>query len=200
MDGSRSRYGLAISALGAITLAVAVFLPWYGLRLTAQGAALAQQAADQIVSQYGNAALQSQATSLHAHLSGLAGHELGSLSAHQALTTLNVVLLVVAALGGAIALFALAGPPAAASDANRVPLAVLGALAAVCVLVRIVHPPTPAGQALALSPREGSWLALLGALAIVAGAVWPRERMRMTGGDDDVRSALASLSGWTPQA
>jgi hypothetical protein len=199
MDGSRSRYGLAISALGAITLAVAVFLPWYGLRLTAQGAALAQQVADQIVSQYGNAALQSQATALHAHLSGLAGRELGSLSAHQALSTLNVVLLVVAALGFAIALLALARP-AAASDANRAPLAVLGALAAVCVFVRIVHPPTPAGQALALSPREGSWLALLGALAIVAGAVWPRERTRVTGGDDDVRNALASLSGWTPQA
>jgi hypothetical protein len=199
MDGSRSRYGLAISALGAITLAVAVFLPWYGLHLTAQGAALAQQAADQIVSQYGNAALQSQATSLHAHLSGLAGHELGSLSAHQALSTLNVVLLVVSALGCAIALLGLARP-AAASDANRVPLAVLGALAAVCVLVRIVHPPTPAGPALALSPREGAWLALLGALAIVAGGAWPRERTRVTGGDDDVVSALASLSGWTPQA
>jgi hypothetical protein len=200
MDGSRSRYGVAISALGAITLAVAVFLPWYGLRITAQGAALAQQAADQIVSQYGNAALQSQAASLHAHLSGVVGHELGSLSAHQALSTLNVVLLVVAALGCAIALLALAGPPAAASDANRVPLGVLGALAAVCVFVRIIHPPTPAGQALALSPREGAWLALLGALAILAGAVWPRGRTRVTSGDDDVRSALASLSGWTPQA
>jgi hypothetical protein len=30
MDGSRSRYGLLVSALGAGLLATAVFLPWYG--------------------------------------------------------------------------------------------------------------------------------------------------------------------------
>ena len=31
MDAARSRYGLLVSALGASLLAVAVFLPWYGV-------------------------------------------------------------------------------------------------------------------------------------------------------------------------
>jgi hypothetical protein len=31
MPADRSRYGLLVSALGATTLAVAVFLPWYGV-------------------------------------------------------------------------------------------------------------------------------------------------------------------------
>src|SRR6478735_629050 len=31
MDADRSRYGLLVSALGATTMAVAVFLPWYGV-------------------------------------------------------------------------------------------------------------------------------------------------------------------------
>jgi hypothetical protein len=200
MNGSRPRYGLAVSALGAVVLAVAVFLPWYGISFTAHGLALAQRVGDQIVAQYGNAALQAQVASLHADLGRLVGHELGSLSAHQALSTLNVVLLVLAALAGAVALLGLAGPAAASSDANRVPLAVLGALAAACVLYRIVDPPTPSGEALALSLREGAWLALLGALAIVAGAILPHEQARRDPDADEVAIALASLSGWTPRA
>jgi hypothetical protein len=198
VSGSRSRYGLAVSALGAVVLAVAVFLPWYGVSFTSSGVALAQRVGQQIVARYGNAALQSQIASLH--LSGLAGHELGSLSAHQALSTINVVLLVLAGLVCAVAVLALAGPASAASDANRLPLAVLGLLAAVLVLFRIVDVPTPAGDFLSLSVREGAWLALLAAVAIVAGALWPSR----AAGDD--MSPLASdavwaqLSGWTPKA
>lgn len=199
MTGSRPRYGLAVSALGAVVLAVAVFLPWYGVSFTVRGLAIAQRVGDQLVAQYGNAALQAQLASLHSGLDGLAGHELGSLSAHQALSTLNVVLLVLAGLACAIALLGLAGPAAASSDANRVPLAVLGALAAGFVLYRIVEPPTPPGEAFSLSLREGAWLALLGALAIVAGAMLPREHARTEAESDDVAVALAALSGWTPR-
>ena len=43
MVGERSRYGLLVSALGAVLLAVSVFLPWYGVSFTANGIALAQQ-------------------------------------------------------------------------------------------------------------------------------------------------------------
>jgi len=200
MNGSRPRYGLAVSALGAVVLAVAVFLPWYGISFTAHGLALAQRVGDQVVAQYGNAALQAQLASFHTDLGGLVGRELGSISAHQALSTLNVVLLLLAGLAGAVALLGLAGPAAASSDANRVPLAVLGALAAACVLYRIVDPPTAAGEALALSTREGAWLALLGALAIVAGAILPREHARSELDADEVAIALTALSGWTPHA
>ncbi len=200
MAGSRPRYGLALSALGAVLLAVAVFLPWYGVSFTARGVALAQHAGDQAAAQYGNAALQSVMSSLHASFGGLVGHELGSLSAHQALSTLNVVLLLLAGLAGAIALIGLAGPAAASSDANRGPLAVLGTLAAGCVLYRVVQPPEPGGGAIALSLREGAWLALLGALAIVAGALWPRPRASDGPvGAEDLQSAWAGLSGWTPE-
>ena len=59
MAGDRSRYGLLVSALGAIVLALSVFLPWYGVSFTASGIAVAEQAGDQFAAQFGNAALQS---------------------------------------------------------------------------------------------------------------------------------------------
>ena len=113
----------------------------------------------------GRAVRQRHAAELHGlaarNLSGLAGHEFVSLSAHQALKTLNVVLLITAGLGCVIALFALAGPTS--GDANRGSLALLGAIAAACVLYRMVEPPSPSGDLLPLSLREGAWLSLLGA-------------------------------------
>ena len=200
VTGSRSRYGLAVSTLGAVVLVVAVFLPWYGVSFTSSGIALTQRIGEQVVAQYGNAELQSQLTSLHANLSGLAGHELGSLSAHQALSTINVVLLVLAGLVSAIALLALAGPAAAASDANRLPLAVLGLLAGALVLYRIVVVPAPAGGLLSLSVREGAWLALLATVMIVAGALWPSLRTRDDSPQAASQTVWAGLSGWTPKA
>ena len=80
-------------------------------------------------------------------------------------------MLIAAGLGCVIALFALAG--SAAAEANRGALALLGAVAGACVLYRMVAPPTPGGELLALSLREGAWLALIGAVAMVAGALWP---------------------------
>jgi hypothetical protein len=196
MSGSRPRHGLVVSALGAIALIIAVFLPWYGVSFTTAGIATAQRSADLLATQYGNAAMQSALASMHASLSGLAGHEFGSLSAHQALTTMNVVLLVLAGLACAIALFALAGPAAASSEANRFPLAVLGFVAGACIVFRIVDPPTPEGGFLALSTREGAWFALLGAVAIVLGALWPSRSS-----EADVSQAVwAQLSGWTPES
>src|ERR1035441_7634840 len=93
MPGDRSRYGLLISTLGAIVLAVSVFLPWYGVSFTAAGLAFAQQIGDQAASQFGNATLQSYMSNFHASLNSLAGHQFIALSAHQALKDLNVVLL-----------------------------------------------------------------------------------------------------------
>src|SRR5436305_13362199 len=108
MAGDRSRYGLAVSAVGAIVLAVSVFLPWYGVSFTPQGIALAQQVGDQVASQLGNATLQSYMGSVHADLGALAGRELATLSAHQALKNINLVLLALAALALVDALLPLA--------------------------------------------------------------------------------------------
>jgi hypothetical protein len=200
MAGSRPRYGLAVSALGALALALAVFLPWYGVSFTAGGLAFAQRVGEQVATQYGNAALQSEMASMHASVGGLAGHEFTSLSAHQALSTINVVLLVLAGLACAIALLALAGPVAASSDANRLPLAVLGAVAGALVAYRMIDPPTPGGGFFALSLRDGAWIALLGAIAIVAGALWPARAAAASDSPEASQAVWAQLSGWTPES
>jgi hypothetical protein len=198
MSGDRPRYGQVVSALGALLLAISVFLPWYGVSFTSNGLAYAQKVGNQVASQYGNATLQSYMSSLHTSLSGYVGHDFVSLSAHQALKTLSVVMLIAAGVGCAIALFALAG--SAAADANRGALALLGAVAAACVLYRMVAPPAPAGELLALSLREGAWLALIGAVAMIAGALWPRHHAPGQPSQADLQSAWSELSGWTPEA
>lgn len=197
---SRSKYGLLASALGAILLAVSVFLPWYGVSFTARGVATTQQVAEQVGSQYGNAALQSQLDNLHASLGTLVGHEFVALSAHQALSMLNVVLLILAGLGILIALLALAGPASASSEANRVPLALLGLVGAACVVFRMINPPSPAGDLLSLSLREGAWLALLGCACMTAGALWPaRTRTSRPDSSASKGDVWSELSGWTPE-
>lgn len=196
---SRSTYGLLASAVGAILLAVSVFLPWYGVSFTNRGIATAQQAAEQAGAQFGNAALQARLGGLHASLGTLVGREFTSLSAHQALSTLNIVLLILAGLGILIALLALAGPASASTDANRVPLALLGLIGAACVVFRMVDPPTPDGGLLSLSLREGAWLALLGCLCMAAGALWPaRTRPAQTPANAGA-NVWSELSGWTPE-
>ncbi|HTZ88111.1 MAG TPA: hypothetical protein VMB05_15700 [Solirubrobacteraceae bacterium] len=198
-SGSRPTYGLLVAAIGAILLAVAMFLPWYGVSITAHGIATAQQVSEQVGQQFGNAALRSQLGNLHAGLNTLVGHEVTALSAHQALSKLNVVLLILAGLGILIALLALAGPAAASSEANRVPLALLGLIAAVCVVFRMVAPPSPAGDFVSLSLREGAWIALLGCACMTAGALWPSRTRAARSDDADASGNIWSeLSGWTP--
>jgi hypothetical protein len=202
MGDSRASYRLVVAALGAVLLAVAVFLPWYGVSFTARGIAFVQQVGDQATAQYGNAALRSYLGTFHASLAGLAGHEFVAVTAHEALKQINIVLLIVAGLGVVIALVGLAGPESSA-EANRGPLALLGALAAALVLFRMLVPPSPGGGAgglLALSLREGAWLALLGALAMIGGAAWPRRRAGKEPSQADLEGVWSGLSGWTPEA
>lgn len=203
MAGDRPRYGLLISAAGAILLAVSVFLPWYGVSFTASGIALAQQAGDQAAAQFGNAALQGYLGEFHASLSSLAGHQVAALSAHQALKDLNVVLLLLAGVAIVIALLALAGAgfsSASTPDGHRAPLAMLGVFAGLCVLFRIVDPPSPAGGVVALSLREGAWLALLGSAAMLAGALWPERSGGSAPSEEKLRGVWSELSGWTPES
>jgi hypothetical protein len=200
MGDSRAGYRLVFAALGAVLLAVAVFLPWYGVSFTAHGVAFVQQAGDQAAAQYGNAALKGYLGTFHASLAGLAGHELGAVSAHQALKQINVVLLIVAGLGVVIALVGLAGP-ASSAESNRGPLALLGAVAMALALFRILVPPSAPGEGLlALSVREGGWLALLGAVAMIGGALWPRRRADRDPSQAELESVWSGLSGWTPEA
>src|SRR4029077_1483441 len=199
MAGERSRYGLLVSAAGAILLAVSVFLPWYGVSFTANGIATAQRIGSEFAAQFGNASLQSHLGTFNADLSGLAGRQFVALSAHQALKDLNVLLLIVAGLACVVALLGLAGPDSASSEANRAPLVLLGAAAAVCVLYRMVDLPAPDGNLVALSLREGAWLALLGSVAIATGALLGRPAGTVASGRTDPQGVWSELSGWTPE-
>ena len=198
MAAQRSRYGLLVSALGAIVLAVSVFLPWYGVSFTATGLALVQQLGDHFAAQYGNATLQGDLAAWHGSLAGLAGQQITALSAHQVLRDMNVVLLVIAGLALLDALFPLARAASAVPNGAGGSVVLLGAIAAICVIFRMVDPPTPAGGLISLSMREGAWLALLGALTMVIGGLWPRDAPASEQSEAHLRGAWGGLSGWTP--
>ncbi len=201
MYTDRSRYGLLVAALGAAVLAVSVFLPWYGIRVTASGAAAAGQASDQIVSQFGNARLQQELAPLHAGLNALVGREVGSLSARDALKYMSIVLLVLAGLALLDSLFGLAGVRGGAHpEGAGAALVLVGVVAAACILFRLVSRPDSYVGVFSLSLRGGAWSALVGALMILAGGVWPRGTAAVGAVDERVENALTGLSGWTPQS
>jgi len=154
MVGDRSRYGLAVSALGAIVLSVSVFLPWYAVSLAPQAAADASR-----------------------RLVPLSYQRLELVSGQHALNDLSVVLLVLAGLAILDALVPLARAHAPLPGGAGGSVLLLGAVASACVLYRMIDPPAAVGgQLLVHSLREGAWLGLLGALAIVLGGMWPRYR------------------------
>jgi len=201
MAADRSPIGWLISALGAIVLIVSVFLPWYSLGLTTRGIALMQQLQSEQVQRYGNATLQGELGSLHARVGALAGQQLGTITAHQAFSKISVVLLVLGGLGVLIALLALARERFGDFDGTGPWLALLGAIAAACVLYRMAVRPG-GNEYLSLSLREGAWLSLLGSLALIAGGLWPR-RLRAGSerrSDAALEDAWSGLSGWTPES
>jgi hypothetical protein len=147
MAGDRSRYGLAMSALGAGALVASVFLPWYR------------------VSSIVHAGF-SQASS--------SAGSLTTISEHQALPYMKGFLLALAALAMLDALLPLvrAGAPVPGGAGGSV--ALLGAVAAACALYRILDPPGLTGDAVSLTLLEGPWLTLLAALTMMLGGMWPR--------------------------
>jgi len=168
MVGPRSRYGLFVSAVGAVVLAVSVFLPWYAVGFAG-----------------------------HASVGALAGERLTTLSGFHTLANLRFVFLVLAGLAMLDALLPLAraGGPVPGGAGGSVVL--LGTVAAACVLFRMLDLPTPAGELLAPSLREGAWLALLGAVTMVLGGMWPRCVYSVAGSDVNAPGAWSGLSGWT---
>jgi hypothetical protein len=173
MAGDRARLGLVVAVLGAALLALSVFMPWYGVTITPAGALYAQGALSDAAAHYGNATLQAQASTVGSTFSSVAGHELGTVSAHQVLKTVSIVLLVLAALAGLAALLWLAEveTPIQVSSGQ---IATVGVLATLVVLFRMVDRPSAPLDLFALSLSWGSWLALVSSVAIVAGAAAAR--------------------------
>jgi hypothetical protein len=199
MAHDRSPIGWLVSALGAIVLVVSVFLPFYGVSLTARGVAFMQQLESEQVQKFGNAALQGELGSLHARVGVLAGRSLVGVSAHQVFSTISVVLLIAGGLAVLLALLPLVRESSPESDGTGPWLALLGAIAAVCVLYRMGVRPGENGI-VSFTLREGAWLALLGSVAMVAGGLWPRRLRSVRASDGAIEDAWSGLSGWTPEA
>jgi hypothetical protein len=168
MSDDRTQLGFLISALGAAVLAVSVFLPWYGVSITASGAASAQQQLATVAQQYGNTTFQAGATQLGAEFSSLAGRQLTTVSAHDALKDISVILLLLAAISFLAALLRLAGI-GGLLEAGGGQIALAGGVAALFVLYRMLNPPGAQTELVSLSLSWGIWLALLSTAAIVAG-------------------------------
>ena len=179
------RAGSLLAAAGAAMLAVSVFLPWYAFRLTANGVAVAQQSLNSAAQQFGNSAFKGLVGTLGNSFGALTGRQVGTLSAHQALKVINILLLVLAAIAFAVALMRLANPTQ--SGEGRGLLASIGVAAALLIVFRMVDRPTPPEDVFAVSLSWGIWLALLSAAAIVAGDLWPR-RASTKNGPASIRS------------
>jgi hypothetical protein len=156
-----------MSALGAGMLAAAVFLPWYRT-----------------------------SSIVHAGFAQPAARPLIRLSEQQALPYMKAFLLILAGLALLDALLPLvrAGDPVPGGAGGSV--ALLGAVAAACALYRILDPPALTGGAVSLSLLEGPWLALLAALTMMLGGMWPR-RVGSAAGMADARAhgAWPGVSG-----
>jgi hypothetical protein len=169
MADDRSQLGFLIAALGAAVLAVSVFLPWYGVSITAAGAASAQQELATVAQQYGNPTFQAGANELGAQFNSLAGRQVATVNAHEALKDISRILLVLAGISLLTALLRLAGSTGLL-EAGGGQIALAGGLAALFVLYRMLTPPGAQGL-VSLSLSWGIWLALLSAAAIVGGGV-----------------------------
>jgi hypothetical protein len=168
MVDDRAPLGLLISALGAAVLGISVFLPWYGVSITASGAASAQQELATVAQEYGNTTFQAGASQLGAEFSSLAGRQLATMSAHQVLKDIGPIVLILAAVSLLASLLRLAGVTGL-FDVGGGQIALAGGTAALFVLYRMLVHPAAEMNLVSLSLSWGAWLALLGAAAIVAG-------------------------------
>jgi hypothetical protein len=98
------------------------------------------------------------------------------------------------------ALLPLARAGSALPDGAGGAVALLGAVAAVCVSYRMVHPPSPSGGIISLSLREGAWMALVGSLAMIGGGMWRTSPASDAKPDALVGNPFSGLSGWTPES
>ena len=168
MADNRAPGGFLISALGAAILAVSMFLPWYSVSITASGAAAAQQQLTTVAQQYGNANLQAMANQVGAGFGSVVGRQITTVSAHEVLKDLGVVLLLLAGVALLSSLLRLAD----VYEASGAQIALVGSAAVLCVLFRMFSPPSGHTNLISLSPSWGAWLALAAAAAIAGGGLW----------------------------
>ena len=122
MSDERPRYGPLVSGVGAAALGLSVFLPWYSVTLTQSGVESAQDTLGAVAQQFGNQSFRSAAGEVGARFGELAGHQLGTVSAHTVLKDLSIVFLILAAIGLGAALLNLAG----AARTGRSQIALVG--------------------------------------------------------------------------
>jgi hypothetical protein len=89
-------------------------------------------------------------------------------TAHQALKDISVILLLLAAVALLASLLRLAR----VSEIGGRQIALVGFVAALCVLFRMLSPPGSHTDLISLSLGWGSWLALASAAAIIGGGLW----------------------------
>lgn len=152
MARARSRYGMCVAALGAILLGASVFMPWYSAAPRAH-------------------------VDIQGVVQGIAVSRLSEVDAWRGLPQLTVVLLVVAVLALLDVLVPLARVRGGVAGGAGGALVLVGTVGAVCTLFRMVDPPAWGGL-ITPSLREGAWLALIGACAVVIGGMWPRHALR----------------------
>jgi hypothetical protein len=164
MSLGRSRYGLAVSALGALALMVGLFLPWYEVALAPAGASA--------LLEHGQPVL---VRSLLALTGGTpsTGTAVATLSAREAFGVLSAIVLVAGCLSLLDALLGLAQTGTAAPGGAGQAVVPLGLLAAACVVYRMAVPPSSLGPGLSVSLRAGAWLSLAGAGLVALGGAWP---------------------------
>ena len=171
MDDDHAPSGLLIAALGAAVLALSVFQPWYGLSITPSGAAVAQHQLATMAQQYGNPALQARAHAVETAFHSLAGHEIATVSAHEALKKDSLILLALAGIALLASLLRLAGMRGLLF-ATGSQIALLGGLAFADVFFRILWRPGAGGEHfVSFSLQWGIFLALLSAAAIAGGGL-----------------------------
>jgi hypothetical protein len=174
MSSRRETQGLTVAAIGAATLAASLWLPWYSFRIPAAAIDSAEQFARQLGALgplvTAGAKLASQLGPLH-------------LTAWHALSTTPGVVLAVAVIAGGLSVLELTGR---ATSVAR-PTALAGIVGVALVGYRILDHP---GGGF-LHPAWGIYLALVGAIAIVAGGV-------IAGQESTVGSDWSTASpGWS---
>jgi hypothetical protein len=170
MVEDRAPFGLLIATLGAAVLAISVFLPWYGLSITQAGATATHQQLVSAARQYGNTTLQAKANIAGERFNSFVGHRFASVSAHQSLKHVSLILVVLAGVALLASLLRFANLRGLLF-ATGGQIALLGVLAVVVVAFRTLRPPGAAGELISLSPTWGIWLALVSAAAVVGGAL-----------------------------
>jgi hypothetical protein len=203
MISDRAPIGLSIAALGAALLAISVFTPWYGVSITATGAATAKQQLTFVAQQYGNAAFQLKAHKIGRQFDSLAGKQLTTVSARQTMWRASTIILALAGIALLASLLRLADMRGmlAASGGQ---VALLGGLAAGVVLYRMYWRPDPAVNFVALSLSWGIWLAWFSATIVVAGGLvagsartdWRRRRKVGPGPPPLGRDVSSPLAGF----